>query len=815
MTTWKLRNYQQAAYDTANGEPRVIVNMPTGWGKSFLLCALAASDLRDPLRKVVICVPQRIIAKGFVRKMKIELPDGDIVDWSVPRNLCGTSTAKVDELTDFLLAGPAKSSARRVVLTTHLTLSYALNRLKDEEMSEVADDTTYVIDESHHVSASEQNRNVLGNQIIRLLDAKTGGLKMWLATAFFFRGDHLPIISEAHLAEFIRVHVPFDEYWRILKYIKSYSYDFVTYKGTVFKELQHLLQQSNTPTIIYCPPEGHKMLLGKSKATFVARLQQMACECLKATPWTSFDEALLEKAVVVDLVDPEQRSEKIRFVAEHGERVAAILTVGMFREGADWVEAARIIDLVPTNSDQDRLQRFGRLVRDCRGKRHISYFNLFPLVVDQNEEERRRQLTKLYAHFHASLVLENAIEPIRVRLRPRPKHGPKEAVGDPKTYFNLLGEFSEAEQEQIIRDTYEQLLKLQTKKDDAGQTATPDEVRTTVIKALKENGVRKNLEPLAKQVLLLMRRKANVSVRTDDLVDGGFDKVWSTDIFNPITAYSAGLGGPKTLAEIRDVVEGVFERKWQDNYSRICHLPGPPDSQSSAYWWCTHNRTLHSQGNLPEAKVKLLEQISWWTWTISVSDRWETNFEMIRAMAQCPKAGTPEYSWVRQQRRFHDQKKLDAEKIRLLDSIPWWTWASSSNNWDKKFSDVADLPERPARGTTLYDWVRTQRKEYKAGRLAPERAKKLESILWWVWEERRSSKDDGLANLRICVREGIELGHTKRQVAEKWAEIMGVGRDQVHKYLRKSEPAVREQWKCLGDERGRRKSNRSKKGAKS
>ena len=88
MTTWTLRDYQQAAYDTANGRSRVIVNMPTGWGKSFLLCALAASDLRDPCRKVVICVPQRIIAKGFGERKHILLPDGAEVDWSVPRNLC-------------------------------------------------------------------------------------------------------------------------------------------------------------------------------------------------------------------------------------------------------------------------------------------------------------------------------------------------------------------------------------------------------------------------------------------------------------------------------------------------------------------------------------------------------------------------------------------------------------------------------------------------------------------------------------------------------------------------------------------------------
>ncbi|QGJ68635.1 Hypothetical protein PBC10988_2960 [Planctomycetales bacterium 10988] len=805
MTNWKLRDYQHNAYKAADGQPRVIVNTPTGWGKSFLLCTLAASDLTEPSRKVVISVPQRIIAKGFSQKKKIVLPDGEVVEWAVPRNLCGTSTAKVDALTDFLLTAPAKSSAQRVVLTTHLTLSYALHRLSDEKLMEVADDITVVIDESHHISASEQNRNALGEQIVRLLDLGSDGLKMWLATAYFFRGDHLPIISETHLAEFTRVHVPFDEYWKLLQHIKSYSYDFVTYKGTVFKELQHLLQhQPSTPTIIYCPPEGHKMLLGKSKAAFVARLQRIVCERLNASPWNSFEDALQQEGVVVDLVDTEQRTEKIRFVAEHGNRVAAILTVGMFREGADWVEAARIIDLVPTNSDQDRLQRFGRLVRDCRGKRHISYLNFFPLVVEQDEEERRRQLTKLYAHFHASLVLENAIEPIKVRLQPRPKHGPKENSSDPKTHFNLLGDFSESEQEQIIRDTYEALLTLQTEKDDKGETATPDEVKTTVVNALKENGVRKNLEPLAKQVLLLMRRKANVSVRTDDLVHAGFDKVWSTDIFDPIIAYSGGIGGPTTLAEIRNVVEGVFERQWQENYERIRNLPGPPDSQSSAYWWCTHNRTLHSRGKLPESKKKLLMKLPWWTWTISMSDRWESNFETMNGMPRCPQAGTPEYSWVRQQRRFYQQGKLERDKVEKLEMISWWKWSSLSANWADNFDELSALGEKPARGTKLYEWVRTQRKVFKAGRLSEERAELLESIPWWTWEERRSDREDGILELELCIEQGVELGHTKRQVREKWAEIVGVGSDQIHKYLRKSQPDVQEQWKKLVDERGRR-----------
>jgi len=712
----------------------------------------------------------------------------------------------VDALIDFLLSSCTESSEGRVALVTHVTLGYAMQRLSDEQLLDVADGLTVFVDESHHLLASEQVRNVLGEQIARLLSLKARHFKLWLATAYFFRGDHLPIISETHLAEFTRIHIPFDEYWKLLKYIKTYNYDFIAFKGTVFKELEVVLKTDpQKPTIIYCPPEGHKMLVGRRKSPFVDRVEQVVCNCMRTEQWVSFDDAIQKTSVVVDLVDDEQRAEKLRFIAEHGRLVAAILTVGMFKEGADWEHAARIIDLVPSNSDQDRLQRFGRLVRDYPGKRHISYFSFFPFVVEQDEEERRKQLTKLYAHFHASLVLENAVQPIKVRLLPRPKYCPKDKDDNSKTHFNLLGAFSEREQEAIIRHSYDSLISLQAQKDEEGEIATPDEVRSTIIDTLKENGIQENLEPLAKQVLLLMRRKANITLRADELADAGFDKVWSTDIFRPVVTYSGGVGGPTTLNEIRDVVQGVFERKWQDQYEQIRNLAGPPDTQSPAYWWCTHNKTLFAQGKLADRKAQLLEQISWWTWTIGVADRWENNFETIRSMSGCPKAGTSEYAWVRQQRRFFQDQKLDQQKKELLESIPWWKWTSLASNWEDSFVQFAASPKPPERDTKLYGWMRTQRKEHRQGRLAPERVAKLESLPGWSWKERRSNRDDGIEALRGCINEGVEIGHTKSQVAARWAEIAGVGSDQVHKYLRNSDLSMRNQWKQLVDDRGRQR----------
>ncbi len=411
--TWKLRSEQRDAYDKINGHNRAIINMPTGSGKSLLIDVVCAERLlEDPRRKVIICVPQRVIAKGFKLRMRLELPNGQTFDWTVPRNLCAKTPEKVAQLVSFIQR-PAKGLPKnRIVLATHKSLACAFHKLNGDELKTVFSDTTLCIDEAHHIHASELGRNELGNVIGTILDLDDPSTHMLLATAYFFRGDNLRILSERHYASFVRHHLPFDAYWQALEHLKTYSYDFVVFSGTPWQELEKVLAHSHEPTIIYCPFEGHRLLLGKNKSQFVKRVVKLVAEHYGVTLWKPNKRP--KGKVIVDLVDQTYRNEKIQFIEEHGDRVAAITTVGMFREGADWVQASRIIDLNPSGSDQDRLQRFGRLARDYPGKTHISYFSFFPFVVDQSPEERRQELSKLYAHFHASLVLHNAIRPVQL-----------------------------------------------------------------------------------------------------------------------------------------------------------------------------------------------------------------------------------------------------------------------------------------------------------------------------------------------------------------------------------------------------------------
>ena len=364
-TAIELRASQRGAFEALRDVQFGILNAPTGWGKSLVLCALAGSDLLgNPNRKVVVCIPQKIIAKGFIGANRIMLPGRRLINWDVRHNLCAELTEKVDHLLAFLMKPTLPSLLERVIVTTHSNFARACQKLTADEFQEAFRNTSIVFDEAHHIQAGDDTGNQLGEVVKRIVDGEVESTRLLLATAFFFRGDKLSILEDRQLDRFFRHSIPFEDHWSSLQHLSCYRYDFVAYLGTVWQPLETLLATSQEATILYCPPEGHRLLLGKPKENFTRRILRLVKKHYGADLWVPGCKPTSK--VILDLVDNQNRTEKIKFAIEHGDKIAAILTVGMFREGADWIQAKRIIDLIPTSSDQDRNQRFGRLIRDCQ-----------------------------------------------------------------------------------------------------------------------------------------------------------------------------------------------------------------------------------------------------------------------------------------------------------------------------------------------------------------------------------------------------------------------------------------------------------------
>jgi hypothetical protein len=198
LSECSMRPNQKHVFDHFRDEPFMVVSQPPGSGKSTLIKFVHGHDLKnDPTRKLVIAVPMSVIAKTF-RAVQLNFEDGSSLRWDVYNDLCVDAPRKVGELVRFLSFDQhLPDIASRVVLCTHATLAAAMPRVWDDFAS-VIKNTTFVIDEAHHVLSmddSEEVINRLGQFCSRLIDANEPTTKLWLPTGTFFRGDRLSIIK--------------------------------------------------------------------------------------------------------------------------------------------------------------------------------------------------------------------------------------------------------------------------------------------------------------------------------------------------------------------------------------------------------------------------------------------------------------------------------------------------------------------------------------------------------------------------------------------------------------------------------------------
>src|SRR5262249_19731800 len=93
--------------------------------------------------------------------------------------------------------------------------------------------------------------------------------------------------------------------------------------------------------------------------------------------------------------------------------------------------------------------------------------------------------------------------------------------------------------------------------------------------------------------------------------------------------------------------------------------------------------------------------------------------------------------------------------------------------WEKGFSFLQRFVEREGHsrverghrenGFPLDTWVTSRRREFRLGRLTPERAARLEALPGWLWEPLEAQWEDAVAALeRFTQREGharVAFGH--------------------------------------------------------
>jgi superfamily II DNA or RNA helicase len=126
-----MRKWQKHAFDVLHSNKYMILNAPTGSGKSWLICLLSDFKLRKNNNlRCIITVPQTIIANGFAEANLIT-PDEEKIPWFAQHNLC--NDVEQDGNINYVikwLEGPYGFFFDKILICTHATLVGVYKQLK-------------------------------------------------------------------------------------------------------------------------------------------------------------------------------------------------------------------------------------------------------------------------------------------------------------------------------------------------------------------------------------------------------------------------------------------------------------------------------------------------------------------------------------------------------------------------------------------------------------------------------------------------------------------------------------------------------------
>jgi len=397
-----MREMQRRAYAKSESQ-YLLLKSPPASGKSRALMYIALEKLkRSQVKKVIVAVPERSIAKSFTSTRLSQT--GFHTDWEVrlEYDLCsaGGGERKTAIFKRFM------ESDEKVLLCTHATLRFAFDQIGHDSFN----DCLIAIDEFHHVSSAVESK--LG-ELLRTIIYNTNA-HILAMTGSYFRGDSIAVMSYQDEQLFEKVTYNYYEQLNGYEYLKSLGIGFHFYTGSYLDSLHEVID-SNRKTIIHIPS------VNASESTKEKLLEVDAIlECLGIYEFTDEngvihvrrkDGKLLKIADLVndDFRDRERIMGYLRSITSPDD-IDMIIALGMAKEGFDWPFCDTTLTIGYRGSLTEIIQIIGRCTRDSKNKTHAQFTNLIaePSATRQEVTESVNNILKAIA---ASLLMEEVMAP--------------------------------------------------------------------------------------------------------------------------------------------------------------------------------------------------------------------------------------------------------------------------------------------------------------------------------------------------------------------------------------------------------------------
>ena len=214
--------------------------------------------------------------------------------------------------------------------------------------------------------------------------------------------------------------------------------------------------------------------------------------------------------------------------------------------------------------------------------------------------------------------------------------------------------------------------------------------------------------------------------------------------------FKAGKLSDERIARLDSIgfVWDMLEQEWLDRFNELTDYKAEngdcnvPQCQDSLGRWVSSRREEFKAGKLSDERIARLDSIGF-AWDLNEQewlDRLDelTNYKAARGDCNVPMSQGSLGEWVGNQRQSYKKGRMSQERVDLLESIGFG-WEPLDEAWMARFDELFDYKTEqgdcnvPQSQGPLGEWVITQRKFYKKGKLSQERIKLLESIGFeWV-----------------------------------------------------------------------------------
>jgi superfamily II DNA or RNA helicase len=296
---------------------------------------------------------------------------------------------------------------------------------------------------SHNLCDTKNNKNELGKIEKFIFENQDKQLKLLLATATLFRGDHDSVVSNINNYHVFKL--PLDHHFEFnCNYLKKIKYDFTITNKKWETSIKHQIVKGDK-TILFVPHTSSKYISNDKMHYVNTIIKDLSDDKKVVNNGDYFTISRNGKPFnIVDLVDDtndKKRKEKEIYIHNNPDEIDIIIAMCKFKEGSDWPLANNIIIVGIRNSLTDIVQMCGRGFRDHISKRNglTKIIQIIPDIIQSNvKEDVGEKINEFFQCLFSSFIFEEILHPSKLKLEKEPRLNKVKSTSDNKFNYSEL-----------------------------------------------------------------------------------------------------------------------------------------------------------------------------------------------------------------------------------------------------------------------------------------------------------------------------------------------------------------------------------------